>query len=43
MSERDFCRSLAVLVEVTRGPLVESRHLGAVAVVDSAGRLLYDS
>lgn len=27
-----------VLAEVTRGPLVESRHRGAVAVVDSAGR-----
>ncbi|MBT5415846.1 MAG: asparaginase [Rhodospirillaceae bacterium] len=26
-----------VLVEVTRGPLVESRHRGAAAVVDSAG------
>jgi L-asparaginase II len=29
------------LVEVTRGPLVESRHLGALAVVTAAGRLLY--
>jgi L-asparaginase II len=29
-----------VLVEVTRGPLIESRHRGAAAVVDSAGRLL---
>ena len=29
------------LVEVTRGPLVESRHLGALAVVDAAGELLY--
>ncbi len=27
-----------VLVDVTRGPLVESRHRGAVAVVDAAGR-----
>lgn len=27
-----------VLVEVTRGPLVESRHRGAIAVVDAAGR-----
>jgi L-asparaginase II len=27
-----------VLVEVTRGPLVESRHGGALAVVDAAGR-----
>src|SRR5581483_11881719 len=26
-----------VLVEVTRGALVESRHTGAVAVVDAAG------
>jgi L-asparaginase II len=30
-----------VLVEVTRGPLVESRHLGAAAVVDAAGSLLF--
>jgi L-asparaginase II len=29
-----------ILVEVTRGPLVESRHRGAAAVVDSAGRVL---
>jgi L-asparaginase II len=29
-----------ILVEVTRGPLVESRHRGAVAVVDAGGRLL---
>ncbi|HZW03994.1 MAG TPA: asparaginase, partial [Anaerolineaceae bacterium] len=28
------------LVEVTRGPAVESIHLGAVAVVDAAGRLV---
>ncbi len=28
------------LVELTRGPLVESLHIGALAVVDSAGRLL---
>jgi L-asparaginase II len=27
-----------VLVEVTRGPVVESRHRGAIAVVDAAGR-----
>ena len=27
-----------VLVEVLRGPLVESRHRGAVAVVDAEGR-----
>ncbi len=26
-----------VLVEVTRGPLVESRHRGAIAVVDAEG------
>jgi L-asparaginase II len=30
----------APLVEVRRGPLVESRHRGHVAVVDGAGRLL---
>lgn len=29
-----------VLVEVTRGPLVESRHRGAVAVVDDMGKLV---
>lgn len=29
-----------ILVEVTRGPLVESVHFGAFAVVDAAGRLL---
>jgi len=28
------------LVEVTRGPIVESRHRGHVAVVDGAGRLV---
>jgi L-asparaginase II len=31
----------APLVEVTRGPAVESVHQGAVAVVDRAGRVLY--
>lgn len=30
-----------VLVEVTRGGLVESRHRGDVAVVDAAGRLVF--
>lgn len=29
-----------VLVEVTRGPLVESRHTGALAVVDAAGKVV---
>jgi L-asparaginase II len=29
-----------VLVEVTRGPLVESRHRGAVAVVDAGGAVV---
>ncbi len=29
-----------VLVEVIRGALVESRHSGAIAVADAAGRLL---
>ncbi len=29
------------LVEVTRGPLVESRHLGALAIVTATGELLY--
>ena len=32
-----------VLVEVTRGPLVENRHRGHVAVVDLKGRLLYSA
>lgn len=31
----------ATLVEVTRGLSVESRHLGAVAVSDSSGRLVF--
>ena len=30
-----------VLVEVTRGPAVESRHRGAVAVVDDTGRVVF--
>jgi L-asparaginase II len=30
-----------VLVEVIRGPLVESRHRGAVAVVDAEGRTVF--
>ncbi len=30
-----------IVVEVTRGPLVESRHRGAGAVVDSAGALVF--
>lgn len=32
-----------LIVEVTRGPIVESRHRGDVAVVDSSGRLLYSA
>ncbi len=32
---------LETLVQVTRGNLVESRHLGALAVVDATGRLIY--
>lgn len=31
----------AVLVEVTRGALVESRHAGAAVVVDAAGRTVF--
>ena len=31
------------LVELTRGPLVESIHYGALAVVDADGRLLYSA
>ena len=30
-----------VLVEVTRGPLVESFHRGAVAVADAVGKLVF--
>ncbi|HUI15205.1 MAG TPA: asparaginase [Xanthobacteraceae bacterium] len=30
-----------VLVEVTRGPLVESRHRGAIAVADADGRAVF--
>ena len=30
-----------VLVEVTRGAIVESRHRGAVAAVDAAGNLVF--
>jgi L-asparaginase II len=30
-----------ILVEVTRGPIVESAHRGDVAIVDSEGKLLY--
>ena len=29
-----------ILVEVLRGALVESRHCGAVALVDAGGRLV---
>lgn len=32
-----------ILVEVTRGPLVENRHRGHVAVVDYTGKLLYSA
>ena len=30
-----------VLVEVTRGPLVESIHRGSIAIADSAGTLIF--
>jgi L-asparaginase II len=33
-------RNPAVLVEVTRGPIVESAHFGAIAVADAEGHLL---
>lgn len=33
-------RNPAILVEVTRGPIVESAHFGAIAVSDAEGRLL---
>ncbi|BBK29596.1 asparaginase [Stella humosa] len=32
-----------VLVEVTRGTVVESRHRGSIAVVDAAGRVLHQA
>jgi L-asparaginase II len=40
-SEKGFGMDFETLVEVTRGPLVESRHLGALAIVDPTGELLY--
>lgn len=39
MSTANPCPTL--LLELTRGPIVESRHYGHVAVVDGSGRLLY--
>ena len=38
---KNFTMSNPVLVEVVRGALVESRHAGAVAVADGAGRLVF--
>ena len=32
---------MTILVEVTRGPVVESRHTGAFAIVDASGRLVW--
>ena len=32
-----------VLVEVTRGGMVESRHRGAVAVVDALGKVIFSA
>src|SRR6266545_532512 len=37
----DIARTLAPLAIETRGPVVESLHLGSVAVVDVDGKLLY--
>jgi len=37
----EFARKLTPLAIETRGPVVESVHLGSVAVVDVDGRLLY--
>lgn len=34
---------IPILAEVTRGPEVESRHFGHVAVVDAAGELLFSA
>jgi L-asparaginase II len=39
-SSRSSSRGYEPLVEVTRGPLVESIHFGALAVVDASGRLV---
>src|SRR6266545_4204117 len=39
----DIARTLAPLAIETRGPVVESLHLGSVAVVDVDGRLLYSA
>lgn len=36
-----ICPHADVLVEITRGSLVESCHLGVLAVTDASGRLLY--
>ncbi len=36
-----FCMANPVLVEVIRGPLVESRHRGAVAVSDAEGHSIF--
>jgi L-asparaginase II len=35
--------SFAALVELTRGPLVESIHFGVLVVVDTAGRIVYSA
>jgi len=39
----DIARTLAPLAIETRGPVVESLHLGSVAVVDVDGKLLYSA
>ena len=36
----DVCAGYEPMVEATRGGIVESMHLGAMAIVDSDGRLL---
>ena len=36
----DICTGYEPLVELTRGGIVESLHLGALAMVDSSGELL---
>lgn len=36
----DVCAGFEPLVELTRGGIVESIHLGALAAVDSEGKLL---
>jgi L-asparaginase II len=40
LSSRSAAMTNPVLIEVTRGPVVESRHRGAIAILDGDGRLV---